>query len=110
MKRNMFFTQENIVKEIARREGLNTSTIRKILKATENIVFEKLSSAKPDENILIKIFSGFSITRSYYPKRKYSKGMFTNYQTSEKVKVKADISKYYNSCVNRKLFALPQNR
>lgn len=106
----MFLTQEDIVNEIAKKERVGQNTIRRILKKTGDIVFENLSSTPPQENILIRPFSGLSITRSYCPKREYNKGMFKAHQTSEKVKVRADVSKYYNNCINNKLFTPTETR
>lgn len=106
----MFLTQEDIVNEIAKKERVSQNTIRRILKKTGDVIFKNLSSAPPQEKILIRPFGGLSITRNYYPKRVYNKGMFKNCQASEKVKVKADISKYYNNCINDKLFVPDRTR
>ena len=106
----MFLTQEDIAIEIAEKEKINIKTVRRVLKALESIIFEKLHTVSYKENILIKIFKGLSITRSYCPKREYNKGMFKEHQTSEKVKVRADISRHYNNSVNDKIFHSAKNR
>lgn len=106
----MFLTQEDLAQEIATRENINIKTVRRVLKALGNIIFNKLSTTPHNEKVLIKLFKGLSITRSYYPKREYNKGLFKNYQTSEKVKIKADISRHYNDSINNKIFNLAEHR
>lgn len=97
-------TQESLINQIADREGINTATVRQILKSAEHIVFDCLSSTAPTENVTIKLFHGFSIKRTFIRKKKYSKGMFQDIDCPEHVNVKACSSKYYNGQVNQKLF------
>lgn len=92
------------MKQISDRENINVATVRKLFKATEDIIFDYLSSITPSEEITIKLFNGICIKRQYIEKRNYSKGLFEDIECPEHVNVKARLSKYYNGQVNQKLF------
>lgn len=106
----MFLTQEDIIKEIAVKENISINTVKQVIKSLGDVTFKKLSEPPPDESILIKLFSGLSIARNYCPERTYSKGMFKNRQACEKIKIKANISRYYTNCVNNTVFSSAENR
>lgn len=101
----MNITQDTLINQIAEKENINETTVRLILKSTENIVFNYLSSIAPSEDITIKLFHGISLKRTYVQKKQYSKGMFQNIDCPEHVHVKACFSKYYNGQINQKLFS-----
>lgn len=100
----MTVTQENIIKKIADKEGMNVATVRQIFKTAENIIFDYLSSSSPTENIDIKIFNGLTIKRNHVGGKFYTKGMFKDLDCPEHINLKASVSKYYNNKVNEKLF------
>lgn len=100
----MNVTQNVLINQIAEKEDIDVATVRKILKTTENIIFDYLSSITPSEEINIKLFNGFNIKRKYTKNKKYSKGMFQNIDCPEHVNVKAYLSKYYIGQVNQCLF------
>lgn len=100
----MNITQDTIINQIATKEDIDVATVRKILKATENMIFDYLSSITPSEDINIRLFSGLNIKRKYIKGKKYSKGMFQNIDCPEHVNTKAYLSKYYNGQINQKLF------
>ncbi len=100
----MNITQDVLINQIAAKEDIDAATVRKILKATENIVFEYLSSITASEEVNIKLLNGINIKRKYIKKKTYSKGMFQNIDCPEHVNIKASISKYYTGQVNQCLF------
>lgn len=100
----MNVTQDVLINQIATKEDIDVATVRKIFKATENIIFDYLSSITPSEEVNIKLLNGINIKRKYIKKKKYSKGMFQNIECPEHVNVKACLSKYYNGQVNQYLF------
>ncbi len=102
----MNMNQDTLMKQISDRENINIATVRKLFKATEDIIFDYLSSINPSEEITIKLFNGISIRRQYIEKKNYSKGLFENIECPEHVNVKARLSKYYIGQVNQKLFAI----
>lgn len=99
----MVITQDNLIKQIADREGIDMATVRDILKSTEGILFDHLSSTSPSETLVIKLFKGLAIERTYIKEKTYSKGMFKNINCPEHVKIKAGLSKHFNNKVNDKL-------
>lgn len=100
----MVITQDNLMKEIAKKQDVDVSTVRNIFKSAEEIIFEHLSSTIPSENIVVKLLSGINIERKYVQQKKYSKGMFQNLDCPAHVRTKASLSTYYNRQVNQKLF------
>ena len=70
----MFYTvinKEQVIKEVAKREGIPLSTLQSAYWTLENYIFETLSSATPTEKIELKLFNGISIDCEY----KHSKEM-----------------------------------
>ncbi len=65
----MTITQENIIKEIAEKEGIKVATVRKIFKRAEKCIFDYLSSTTPTENTVVKILDGLSLECNYVPER-----------------------------------------
>lgn len=104
VKYYLIVTQDALTQQIADKENIDAATVRKIMKSTENIIFDYLSSVTPSDEVNIKLFNGISIKRRYIKKKKYSKGMFQNIDCPEHVNVKANLSKYYNGQINKKLF------
>ena len=100
----MVITQDNLIKQIADREGIDTATIQSIFRSAENIIFDCLSSTAPSENIMIRLLKGINLERKYIDQKKYSKGMFQGMDCPAHVNVRASSSKYYSKKVNDKLF------
>lgn len=97
-------TQDDLIKQISKQEDIDVATVRKVFKSAENCIFDYLSSTSPIENIYLKIFSGFNISRKYEKDKIYSKGMFKEIGCPEHVKVNGHITKYYKNKVNDSLF------
>ena len=100
----MVVTQENLVRQIARREGIDVATVRDIFKSAEDVIFDHLSSTSPSKNMTIKILNGLYIERNYSPAKKYSKGVFEDIECPERVRVKAKLTKHFNQKINKELF------
>lgn len=81
-------------------EGIDVTIVRDIFKSAENKIFAYLSSTTPSENIVIKILNGLSLESEYVPKHKVDRGMFKDYDCSERIKVKPSITKYYKNKLN----------
>lgn len=101
----MIITQDDLINEISKKEDIDVATVRKIFKSAENIIFAYLSSTPPIENIVIRIFKGLSLKRKYIEKKRYSKGLFEDIDSPEHVNISGNITKYYISKVNDKLFS-----
>lgn len=100
----MIITQDTLIRQIVEKEDSDLATVRNILKSTEELIFELLSSTDPSENLVIKLLNGLSIERKYIEKKEYSKGLFQNITCQSHVNAKANLSKYYNKRLNEKLF------
>ena len=100
----MFYTvinKEQVIKEVAKREGIPLSTLQSIYWTLENYIFEMLSSATPTEKIELKLFNGISIDCEY----KNSKEMIHPesgdlFETNAKIWAKPRITRYYNRKLN----------
>lgn len=100
----LIITQDTLIKQIAEKQNTDIVTVRDILKTTEDVIFDLLSSTAPCENIVIKLLSGITVERKYVEKKEYSKGLFQNIICQPHVNTKANLSKYYNKRLNEKLF------
>lgn len=94
----MTITQDNLVKEIAEKEGIQTATVQKIFKSTEKIVFDYLSSATPTENVVIKILNGLSLECNYIPEHEIH--TYDTIKCDARIWVKPNITRYYNRKLN----------
>lgn len=100
----MILNQQNLIKEVAKKENLKVATVQKIFKSVEDVIFEYLSSIPSSENVIIKLFSGIILHREYVKKKKYSRGMFHDIDCKAHVTIKPKISKHYVKKINDKLF------
>lgn len=100
----MLITQDNLIKEVSKREGIDVATVRDIFKATEDFIFDQLSSRSPSVGVVIKVLNGLNIERKYIPEKKSHKGLFQDACISEHTKIKANITKHYNTKVNNVLY------
>lgn len=100
----MVITQDELIKQISKKEDIDIATVRKIFKSAENCIFDYLSSASPIENICLKIFNGFNISRKYEKDKIYSKGMFKEIDCPEHVKINGHVTHYYKNKINSELF------
>lgn len=101
---DLIITQEKLVNQIAETEGINVTTVQKIFKSAENIIFAHLSSASPTENILVRFFKGISLESKCIEKKEYSKGIFQNITCPEHINIKAKVSRYYSTKVNEEKY------
>ena len=52
---NTVINKEQVIKEVAKREGIPLSTLQSVYWTLENYIFETLSSATPTEKIELKL-------------------------------------------------------
>ena len=98
----LVITQDDLIKEIAEKEDIDVTTVRDIFKSAENSIFAYLSSTTPSENMIIKVLKGFSLEGEYIPTHKVNRGIFNNHECPDKIKVKANTTKYYKNKVNKR--------
>lgn len=93
-------TQEQLIKDVARSEGIHIAAVRSIFKAVEDYVTDYLSSTTPTDSYLIKLLNGVTIESKYVPERIINKGMFENLKCSEKIKISSNVSRCYEEKIN----------
>lgn len=98
----MIIPQENLIKEIAHKEGVTISMVRRIFKTAEEQVSLHLASAGPQKSVTVKLLNGVSLEASYIPPQTVSRGAFQDLDCPEHIKVKASASKYYNRKLNNR--------
>lgn len=97
---HLIITQDELIKQIANKEDTDVAMVRKILKTTDDIVFDHLSSTTPSENVFIKVLNGLTIEGKYIQEKIITRGLFKKTNCSAKIKAKANISEYYNRKLN----------
>lgn len=94
----MIVTQEILIKQIAAKEDIDVSTVRKIFKSAESFIFDYLSFTTPSENTIIKLLDGLSLECNYIPEKEIH--TYDNIICKPKIWVKSKITRYYNRKLN----------
>lgn len=97
----MKYTQEDVVKIVAGKTNMSIKTIHKIFCAIEDVVFDCLSSATPNDNVEVKPLKGCILHSKYMPVRDFHSSVFSG-KAAEKIKAKAKITAHYNEKLNSK--------
>lgn len=93
--------KEQVIKEIAKREGLPLSTVQSLYWTLENYIFEKLSSATSTDDINLKLFNGISINCTYKNKKEMNHPETgESFETDSKIWAKPKITRHYNRKLN----------
>lgn len=94
----MVLTQDNLIKQIAKREDINVAIVRSVIKSMEKIIFDHLSSTTPSENMVVKPIDGLSIECEYVPEKEVFG--FANFIAKNKIKAIPKITRHYNRKLN----------
>lgn len=94
----MIVTQEDIIKQVAKREDIKVSAVRNIFKTTENIIFEYLSSTTPTENMIVKPLNGLSLECNYVPEREIH--TYDHIKCDPRIWTKSKVTRHYNRKLN----------
>ncbi len=94
----LIVTQEDLIRQIADREEMNTSVVRKIFKSAEAIIFDCLSSTSPSENTIIKLMDGLSLECHYIPEKEIH--TYDNIRCRSRIWTKPKVTRYYNRKLN----------
>lgn len=98
---NTVISKEQVIKEVARREGIALTEMQSLYSTLENYIFETLSSATSVEDIELKLFNGISIDCKYKVEKKMihpENGEL--FETNAKIWAKPRITRYYNRKLN----------
>lgn len=101
MEKQIRFTKENLIKDIAKQTNNNISDVKDIYNALESVIFDILSSVNEDRDVDIRLFEGISLDGIYVP-AKEKKNNLTG-KTSlvdSKIKPKFNITRSYCEKLN----------
>lgn len=100
----VFYTvinKEQMIKEIAIREGVPLPVVQSIYMTLENYIFELLSLASSVDKVELKLFNGISIDCSYRSEKKMIHPETGElFETTAKIWAKPKITRYYNRRLN----------
>ncbi len=100
----VFYTvinKEQIIKEIAIREGIPLPVAQSVYLTLENYIFELLSLASSVDKVSLKLFNGISIDCSYKGEKKMIHPETGElFETSPKIWARPKITRYYNRRLN----------
>lgn len=94
-------TRENLIREIAHRNKKDIASTREFYDTFENLLFEHLSQVSEEQDVLIKVFNGVSLTGTYVPEyQKMNNNVSDNMMIPSKIKPKFNITRYYRDRLN----------
>lgn len=97
----MTITQDMLIKQIAKKEGEDVATVRRIFHAAEHFILYYLSSTSSNEDTIIKVLNGIQVEGTFIPEQIINKGMFQNVECPKRIKVKSNVSRHYNRKLNQ---------
>lgn len=94
----LIVTQENLIRQIADRESMNTDTVRQIFKSAEDVIFQCLSSTTPSENTIVKLLDGLSLECNYIPEKRIH--TYDDIVCRPRIRARPRVTRYYNRKLN----------
>lgn len=95
-KHKTVYTKAKIIKMVARRARVRKSIVKNVYETLEHEIMRLLASANEDEDIVLRLFEGISIDSEFLPeKQKVNNLTGDTITTLEKIKAKANITRYY---------------
>lgn len=95
-KTKTIYTKDMLIRKIAKMCRRNSTTVRSIYNALEEMIEKILSSATPDTDITIRLFEGITIDSMYVPEKTKINNLTGKVITStSKIKPKANITRNY---------------
>ena len=101
MKKQIRFTKENLIKDIAKQTNNNIYNVKEIYNALENVIFDILSSVNEDRDVDIRLFEGISLDGIYVPAKEKKNNLTGKTSLVEsKIKPKFNITRSYIEKLN----------
>lgn len=95
-KNKITYTKEMIVKNISRKCGKDTKSVKDIYNALEHEIEQLLSSANPDTDVTLRLFEGISISSTFVPEQTMMNNLTGKMITSSsKIRPKVNITRRY---------------
>ena len=101
MEKQIRFTKENLIKDIAKQTNNNIYNVKEIYNALENVIFDILSSVNKDRDVCIRLFEGISLDGIYIPKKEKKNNLTGKTSlVNSKIKPKFNITRSYIEKLN----------
>ena len=101
MEKQIRFTKENLIKDIAKQTNNNISDVKEMYNALEDTIFSILSSVNEDRDIDIRLFEGISLDGIYVPAKEKKNNLTGKTSLVEsKIKPKFNITRSYVEKLN----------
>lgn len=101
MEKQIRFTKENLIKDIAKQTNNNIYDVKEIYNALENIIFDVLSSVDKDRDVCIRLFEGISLDGVYVPEKEKKNNLTGKMSLVDgKIKPKFNITRSYVEKLN----------
>ena len=101
MEKQIRFTKENLIKDIAKQTNNNICDVKEIYNALENIIFDVLSSVDKDRDVCIRLFEGISLDGVYVPEKEKKNNLTGEMSLVDgKIKPKFNITRSYVEKLN----------
>lgn len=90
------YTKAQIIKMVARSARIRKSLVKKIYDELENEIMTLLATADKDTDVSLRLFEGISIDSKFLPSKEKTNNLTgETIDTLEKIKAKANITRYY---------------
>ena len=101
MERQIRFTKENLIRDIAKQTNNNISDVKEIYNSLEKLIFDILSSVNEDRDVDIRLFEGISLDGIYVPAKEKKNNLTGKTSLVEsKIKPKFNITRSYIEKLN----------
>lgn len=99
-KNKITYTKDKIIKNIAKELNEDVDIVRNIYNSLEENIAKMLSSATADTDVSVRLFEGISIDGVFVPEHLKTNNLTgENIVAKEKIKPKANITRYYRDKV-----------
>lgn len=101
MEKQIRFTKENLIRDVAKQTNNNIYNVREIYNALEDVIFDILSSVNKDRDVDIRLFEGISLDGVYAPAKEKKNNLTGETSLVEsKIKPKFNITRSYIEKLN----------
>lgn len=90
------YTKAQIIKMVARSARIRKSLVKRVYDELENEIMTLLATADKDVDVSLRLFEGISIDSKFLPSKEKTNNLTgETIDTLEKIKAKANITRYY---------------
>lgn len=90
------YTKAQIIKMVARSARIRKSLVKRVYEELENEIMTLLATADEGTDVSLRLFEGISIDSKFLPSKEKTNNLTgETIDTLEKIKAKANITRYY---------------